>query len=476
MLLLREINPDVRKMKVSEQEILERRAVEIRVEIEQGIAKPYKELIDVSSGNPQGMGIRPLTFVRQVLATCLYPSLMHDDSLPLDVRQRAQRLLGECEGGSLGSYPAIYGIKQVRHTISAFITRRDGFASDPDNIAITSGSQHALMLLLKLLVKGEGSQQTGVLTPVPCYRSFNKALVAQGAVSVPYYLCEEQDWTVQIQELRRALHAARGHCNPMVLYVINPGNPSGHVQSKASIEEVIRFAAEEGLFLLADEVYQSCVFGDDSEFHSYKKVLSEMGPPFSSNMELASFHSISKGFMGECGLRCGYVEMVNLDPLVMHYAHTLFSTNASAPVPGQITLDVMTNPPQPGEPSYALYAQEVQSIRSAIMNNVQRILDVVSGLPGMTCQPIKGGIFAFLRLHLSQAAMKHAKEKELDPDLLYSLRLLEETGLCVAPGCELRQKKGTHHIRICLATPQDTMEDVLQRLKSFHLRFIKEFP
>uniref|UniRef100_A0A8B9GXE1 Alanine aminotransferase 1 n=1 Tax=Astyanax mexicanus TaxID=7994 RepID=A0A8B9GXE1_ASTMX len=342
----------------------------------QGLVKRYKDVIDVSSGNPHGMGLKPLTFVRQVLATCFYPSLVHDESLPLDVRQRAQSLLAECDGESIGSYPATYGMKHVRSSVSTFITRRDGVVSDPDNIIISNGSQHALILILKLLVQGRGLQQTGVLTPVPCYRSFNKALVAQGAVSVPYYLCEEQGWTVQVEELRRALQAARGHCNPMVLYLINPGNPSGHVQSKASIEEVIRFAAEERLFIMADEVYQGCVFGKDSEFYSYKKVLSEMGPPYSTNVELASFHSVSKGFMGE-------------------------------------------------------------------------IMDVVSGLPGMTCQPINGGIFMFLRLHLSKAAIEHAEEKDLEPDLLYSMRLLEDTGLCVAPGCELRQKQGTHHIRYC---------------------------
>jgi hypothetical protein len=46
-------------------------------------------------------------------------------------------------------------------------------------------------------------------------------------------------------------------------------------------------------------VYQESVFREGSEFVSYKKVLSEMGPPLSNTVELASFHSASKGFMGE---------------------------------------------------------------------------------------------------------------------------------------------------------------------------------
>jgi hypothetical protein len=38
-----------------------------------------------------------------------------------------------------------------------------------------------------------------------------------------------------------------------------------------------------------------------------------MGEPYSSSVELASFHSTSKGYMGECGFRSGYMEILNMD-------------------------------------------------------------------------------------------------------------------------------------------------------------------
>lgn len=82
-------------------------------------------------------------------------------------------------------------------------------------------------MVLKLFVQSEGFTQTGVLTPVPSYPYFNMALSALGGTMVPYHLCEEQGWKLKVEELRRALHVARGHCNPMALYVINPGNPTG---------------------------------------------------------------------------------------------------------------------------------------------------------------------------------------------------------------------------------------------------------
>ena len=44
------------------------------------------------------------------------------------------------------------------------------------------------------------------------------------------------------------------------------------------------------------QVYQNDVYG--SEFHSFKKVMKEMGGEY-ANMELVSFMSISKGYMGE---------------------------------------------------------------------------------------------------------------------------------------------------------------------------------
>ncbi|XP_028450092.1 alanine aminotransferase 2 [Perca flavescens] len=295
-----------------------------------------------------------------------------------------------------------------------------------------------------------------------------------GAVTVPYNLREEQGWELQVEELHQALESAKGVCDPVALYVINPGNPAGYVQSRKSIQEVIQFVSEKRLFLLADEVYQDCVHGENSEFVSYKRVLAEMGPPLSDTVELASFHSASKGFMGECGLRGGYVELVNLDPAVKKYIYNLFSTDACAPVLGQFALDLMMKPPQPGDPSYPLYSVETQNIRTALVHNVKRVLEVVNNLPGFCCQPAKGA-FVFPRLHLPPKAIQKAKEMGMQPDAFYCVRLLEEAGVIVSPGCDYGQKEGTHHIRFHIMAPEDTMEEVLRRLSSFHTQFMKIF-
>ncbi len=63
------------------------------------------------------------------------------------------------------------------------------------------------------------------------------------------------------------------------------------------------------------QVYQHNVYAKGSEFHSFHKVMASLGAEY-ADMELASFMSISKGYMGECGYRGGYCELINVDPEV----------------------------------------------------------------------------------------------------------------------------------------------------------------
>ncbi|XP_051944468.1 alanine aminotransferase 2-like isoform X2 [Hippocampus zosterae] len=450
------------------------RAAHIKKMLEQGEKKPYKDVIDVCWGDPHGAGMKPLTFVRQVLAACLYPQLLDAGNLPMDVKRRAQKLLSWCDGGSVGSYTNTAGILEIVEKLAQFISQRDGVAAHPENIWIHPGSQTSLTSILTLLLSSEATPKRGVLVPVPGYSTVPLSVTALGGVAAPYFLDEEGGWELRADELRRALASARGVCRPVALYVINPGNPTGHVQSRKSMEEVIRFVAENNLFLLADEVYQGSVYDADSEFVSYKKRLYELGPPLAHTLELASFHSASKG-LGECGLRGGYVELVNMDPGIMPYVERLFHLIPSAPVTGQIALELMVEPPQPGDPSYPLYMHEMEHTRRTLVDNVKRVLQVLNRLPAISCQPVQGGAFAFPRLHLTTKAICKAKEAGMQPDMFYCTKLLEDAGVFVSPGCEYGQKEGTYHIRFCIMTPADTMEELLRRLSAFHLKFMKDF-
>ena len=55
------------------------------------------------------------------------------------------------------------------------------------------------------------------------------------------------------------------------LVVINPGNPTGQILSYENQVDVVKFCKEEGIVLLADEVYQANIYRPDKTFTSFKK-------------------------------------------------------------------------------------------------------------------------------------------------------------------------------------------------------------
>uniref|UniRef100_H9G7S6 Alanine aminotransferase 1 n=1 Tax=Anolis carolinensis TaxID=28377 RepID=H9G7S6_ANOCA len=322
----------------------------------QGVKKPFSEVIRANIGDAQAMGQKPITFFRQVSALCMYPDLLKDPNFPEDAKEKARRLLAACGGRSIGAYSASPGIELIRQDVARFIERRDGgIPCNSENIFLSTGASDAIVTILKLLVSGEGRSRTGVLIPIPQYPLYSAALAELNAVQVNYYLDEEKSWALDVGELRRALRQAQEHCRPKVLCIINPGNPTGQVQSRKCIEDVIHFAWEEHLFLMADEVYQDNVYAEGSQ-STPQEVLFEMGPSIPTAWScLLPLHL--KGFMGECGFRGGYMEIINMDPAVQQQLTKLVSVRLCPPVTGQILLDVVVNQPQQGDPSYQQFSQ-----------------------------------------------------------------------------------------------------------------------
>lgn len=81
--------------------------------------------------------------------------------------------------------------------------------------------------ILKLLVSGEGRSRSGVMIPIPQYPLYSAAISELDAVQINYYLDESNCWALDINELQRAYQAAKEHCRPRVVCIINPGNPTG---------------------------------------------------------------------------------------------------------------------------------------------------------------------------------------------------------------------------------------------------------
>ena len=75
------------------------------------------------------------------------------------------------------------------------------------------------------------------------------------------------------------------------------------------------------------------------------------GSDAAQHVQLASFHSVSKGFVGECGRRGGFVELHNIDADVKAELYKLCSVSLCSNVPGQLMVGLMVNPPAEGDES-----------------------------------------------------------------------------------------------------------------------------
>jgi aspartate/methionine/tyrosine aminotransferase len=99
---------------------------------------------------------------------------------------------------------------------------------------------------------------------------------------------------------------------------------------------VLQFCRKNRLVLLADEVYQENIYNPRRPFVSARAALATLPQEVQAETELISFHTVSKGPYGECGLRGGYMELFNIDPAVVDQLYKLASINLSPNVVGQV--------------------------------------------------------------------------------------------------------------------------------------------
>lgn len=469
------INPNIREVEFKITGHMFTRYIELESELRAGVKKPFDKLLKASMGDCHLAGMNPITFVRQVLAVCAYPELLKNEELPEDVKARARRMLHACRSGSIGSYTQPWGLTEVRQDVAAYIAKRDGHPSHVDDIVICSGASSGIRDVMKMLLTGKaGVERAGFMIPIPQYPLYSASITEFGGYSIMYYLDESKNWSLDIPELERAIAEAKSKCIPRALVVVNPGNPSGSILTRENMEKIIKFAYQNKLFLMADEVYQQNVWTDDVEYLSFKKVLMEMGGPY-KKMELASFMSISKGYMGECGMRGGFVEVINLQQDVKAEYMKAISTLLCPPVSGQVVLDCIVNPPKPGDPSYDTFIREKADILDKLKEKARVISQLFNSIEGISCVEVMGSMYAFPRIHMPEKAIRAAKEAGVTPGLLYSMTLLEETGICTMPGCSFGEMPGTYHIRFTILPPIQEYKAALERFKKFHLEFLEKY-
>lgn len=366
------------------------------------------------------------------------------------------------------------GIEIIRQHCAEYIARRDGIPSDWQNIILSAGASGSIKAILALLRCPVDGKRPGVMVPIPQYPLYSATIAEFDMAQIGYYLDESKNWGLDINELQRSIDEAKKTSAVRAIVIINPGNPTGQVLSRKNIEEIIKFSHKEKLFIFADEVYQDNVYAEGSKFFSFKQVLSEMGEPYSS-MDMASFMSCSKGYMGECGIRGGYAEVINMCPEVKALLLKSISAQLCPTTIGQACIDVVVNPPKKGEPSYDLFMKEKNGVLATLKTRAEMVANTFNSIEGFSCNPVQGAMYAFPQIKLPQKAIDAAQKAGQTPDSFYAFQLLESTGICIVPGSGFGQRPGTFHFRTTILPQPEKLKEMLELFRSFHIKFLAEY-
>eukprot|EP00804_Cyclotella_cryptica_P025869 CCRYP_002724-RA/>CCRYP_002724-RA protein AED:0.05 eAED:0.05 QI:5/1/1/1/1/1/4/231/717 len=442
------------------------------------LAAEGKKIIYTNIGNPHAVGQKPISYYRQVLSLCDLPAEYGVDNpavasaFPSDVVQRAIEMRNAIGPSGTGAYTNSQGIEKFREDVSHFITLRDEHISLPSNIFLTNGASAAIESVLTGLI---GTNRDSVMIPIPQYPIYSAIISRLGARQVGYFLDEEKGWAITERELeeRRTAAVERDGLNIRAFTLINPGNPTGQVMSREDLEIICKFCAKYDIVLLADEVYQKNIYDDSKQFISAKKVALET--PGCENLQLISFHSTSKGLIGECGRRGGYMELHNIDPYVQTQLYKLASSSLCSSVDGQIMTSLMVRPPLPGEESNKQFVHEELEIYLSLKRRAASLVDGLNAIDGISSTKAEGAMYAFPCVKLPQKALDAAAAKDQTPDMLYCLSLLEETGICVVPASGFGQKEGRVGFRTTFLPPEEELNHAIVEFKRHHEFFCDKY-
>lgn len=146
--------------------------------------------------------------------------------------------------------PAI-GLPDLREAIAHKTLTDSGTAITAAQVVVTNGGKQAVYQAFATLVD-PGDE---VIVPTPFWTTYPEAIRLAGGVPVEVFAGADQDYKVTVEQLE----AARTPRSKILLFV-SPSNPTGAVYSREQTEAIGRWAYENGMWVITDEIYQNLVY------------------------------------------------------------------------------------------------------------------------------------------------------------------------------------------------------------------------
>ncbi len=159
------------------------------------------------------------------------------------------------------------GLPELRAALARYHERLFGRAFSPERFFITGGGMQAIQIAIAATA-GAGDE---LILPTPAWPNFAAAAGIGGAQSVSVPLgFDGTRWNLDLDRL----FAAAGE-RTRVIFINSPANPTGWMATEEELREILRFARERGLWIIADEVYLRFVYGETPRAPSFYDLIEE---------------------------------------------------------------------------------------------------------------------------------------------------------------------------------------------------------
>lgn len=321
-------------------------------------------------------------------------------------------------------YTSNYGSMELRTAISEKLKRENHLDYSAEEVLVTIGVGEGTFAAFGAFLE-EGDE---VLVPDPVWLNYIHVPRFFGATAVPYLLKEENDWQLDIEELKRKITA-----KTKMIVLISPNNPTGGVLSRETLEQVAHLAIEHDLIVLSDEIYEKLMY-DDQE-HVCIASLSGMRD------RTITLNGFSKAY-SMTGWRLGYMaarkEIIQACVRVHHYVNTCASSFVQ-----EAAITALTE----AEQDVQRMVEEYQRRRDLVVRRINEI-------EGLSCRTPRGAFYAFVNIkNLSMNSMEFAQY------------LLEHAGVATVPGVAFGTS-GEGYIRLSFASNYESLVEACNKIES----------
>jgi aspartate aminotransferase len=324
-------------------------------------------------------------------------------------------------------YTAVGGTIELRDAIVNRHTADFGSGYKREETIASTGGKHVLFNAIQVLVD-HGDE---VILPVPYWVSFKDIVRYAGGNCVLLETDEAQDFRITAPMVERLITS-----RTKLIILNSPSNPSGAVMSEEDQTEVIKMAAQRGIWVISDECYV---------YLNYTARNFSLGSLREYRDRLLVAGSLSKTY-AMTGWRLGYA----LAPAhLVNAMQKLQSQSTSNPtsIVQKAAVAALNGPQQ----CVADMRREYIQLRDQVVNGLRAI-------PGVKCTLPQGAFYAFPNVSsfFGRGGVNSAGE--------LASRLLREAHVATVPG----EGFGTSdHIRISYATSMKVLDDGLEQMRKF---------